>query len=42
MTASSTRPPDGGHGEKKRRVIEKLAAHFERFFGLGGSRGDHR
>lgn len=27
---------DGGHGEKKQRVIEKLGAFFERFFGLGG------
>ncbi|PPL18642.1 type I restriction endonuclease subunit R [Microterricola pindariensis] len=26
---------EGGHGEKKQRVIEKLAAYFERFFGLG-------
>lgn len=26
---------DGGHGEKKQRVIEKLGAFFERFFGLG-------
>lgn len=25
---------DGGHGEKKQRVIEKLTAFFERFFGL--------
>ena len=25
---------DGGHGEKKQRVIEKLGAFFERFFGL--------
>lgn len=30
---------DGGHGEKKQRVIEKLTAFFERFFDLlaGGS-----
>ncbi|MDE0573741.1 type I restriction endonuclease subunit R [Demequina sp. B12] len=27
--------PDGGHGEKKQRVIEKLGNYFERFFGLG-------
>ncbi|WP_168915053.1 type I restriction endonuclease subunit R [Microcella flavibacter] len=26
---------DGGHGEKKQRVIEKLGTFFERFFGLG-------
>jgi type I restriction enzyme R subunit len=26
--------PDGGHGEKKQRVIAKLNAFFERFFGL--------
>lgn len=25
----------GGHREKKQRVIEKLGAYFERFFGLG-------
>jgi type I restriction enzyme R subunit len=25
---------DGGHGEKKQRVIEKLREYFERFFGL--------
>ncbi|MES2094645.1 MAG: type I restriction endonuclease subunit R [Actinomycetota bacterium] len=25
---------DGGHGEKKQRVIQKLVAFFERFFGL--------
>lgn len=30
---------DGGHGEKKQRVIQKLGAFFERFFGLG-SRGN--
>ncbi len=31
--------PSGGHGEKKQRVIQKLGAFFERFFGLssGGS-----
>ncbi|MBP2458918.1 type I restriction enzyme R subunit [Clavibacter michiganensis] len=27
---------DGGRGERKRRVIERLGAFFERFFGLGG------
>ena len=27
--------PDGGHGEKKQRVLTKLAAFFDRFFGLG-------
>jgi type I restriction enzyme R subunit len=26
---------DGGHGEKKQRVIQKLTIFFERFFGLG-------
>jgi len=31
--------PDGGHGEKKQRVIEKLRTYFERFFGLGVSGG---
>ena len=25
---------DGGHGEKKQRVLDKLGAFFERFFGL--------
>ncbi|WP_066043047.1 type I restriction endonuclease subunit R [Herbiconiux solani] len=28
---------DGGHGEKKQRVIHKLTTFFERFFGLGAS-----
>jgi type I restriction enzyme R subunit len=27
--------PDGGHGEKKQRVLAKLGEFFERFFGLG-------
>ncbi len=27
--------PDGGHGEKKQRVLAKLAEFFERFLGLG-------
>jgi len=31
---------EGGHGEKKQRVLAKLAAFFDRFFGLG-SAGDH-
>ena len=31
---------DGGHGEKKQRVIEKLGAFFERFFGLSAGRGE--
>ncbi|WBB53839.1 type I restriction endonuclease subunit R [Verrucosispora sp. WMMD573] len=31
---------DGGHGEKKQRVIEKLGIFFERFFGLGSGRGE--
>ncbi len=30
---------DGGHGEKKQRVIEKLSAFFDRFFSLS-PRGD--
>lgn len=30
---------DGGHGEKKQRVIQKLGAFFERFFGLGSTGG---
>lgn len=28
--------PGGDHGEKKLRVLDKLAAFFERYFGLGG------
>jgi type I restriction enzyme R subunit len=28
--------PDGGHGEKKQRVISRLSTFFERFFGLSG------
>ncbi|EPH14519.1 HsdR family type I site-specific deoxyribonuclease [Dermabacter sp. HFH0086] len=31
---------DGGHGEKKQRVIQKLGAFFERFFGLSARGGD--
>ncbi|WP_448711946.1 type I restriction endonuclease subunit R [Microbacterium profundi] len=31
---------DGGHGEKKQRVIAKLGAFFERFFDLGRGGGD--
>lgn len=30
---------EGGHGEKKQRVIEKLGTYFERFFGLGETGG---
>ena len=30
---------DGGHGEKKQRVLTRLAVFFERFFGLDGSAG---
>ncbi len=26
--------PDGGHGEKKQRVLARLGAFFERYFGL--------
>jgi len=29
--------PDGGHGEKKQRVLAALGAFFERFFGLGSA-----
>ncbi len=29
--------PDGGHGEKKRRVLAALTEFFERFFGLVSS-----
>jgi type I restriction enzyme R subunit len=31
---------DGGHGEKKQRVIQKLGAFFERFFGLSSLGGE--
>ncbi|TDD66358.1 type I restriction endonuclease subunit R [Jiangella aurantiaca] len=31
---------DGGHGEKKQRVLTKLGAFFERFFGLSSSGGE--
>ncbi|MCK8115250.1 type I restriction endonuclease subunit R [Anaerosoma tenue] len=31
--------PEGGHGEKKQRVLGKLGEFFERFFGLGSSGG---
>ena len=31
---------DGGHGEKKQRVLEKLSEFFERFFGLSSGAGD--
>jgi len=27
--------PGGGHGEKKQRVLDRLAEFFERYFGLG-------
>lgn len=27
---------EGGHGEKKQRVIDRLTAFFERFYGLIG------
>ena len=30
--------PDGGHSEKKRRVLQKLGAFFDRFFSLGAVR----
>ncbi|OCB21517.1 DEAD/DEAH box helicase [Mycobacterium malmoense] len=30
----------GGHGEKKQRVLTKLGAFFERFFGLSSGRSD--
>ena len=32
--------PDGGHGDKKKTVVEALSRFFERFFGLSG--GDDR
>ena len=28
---------DGGHAEKKQRVLVKLADYVERYFGLGGA-----
>lgn len=33
---------DGGHGEKKQRVIEMLGKYFERFSGLSSARGDNQ
>ena len=30
---------DGGHGEKKQRVVQKLGDFFERFFGLSSPGG---
>ncbi|MGY1651775.1 type I restriction endonuclease subunit R [Geodermatophilus sp. SYSU D01119] len=32
--------PDGGHGEKKRRVLARLGTFFERFFGLSSEPRD--
>lgn len=42
MPATTRFSSDGAHGEKKRRVVEKLIAFFERFLGLisGGDRTD--
>ena len=34
LPASSRFTGDGGHGEKKQRVLDKLGEFFERFFGL--------
>ncbi|GAA5202019.1 type I restriction endonuclease subunit R [Rugosimonospora acidiphila] len=31
---------DGGHGEKKQRVLTKLGVFFERFFGLSSGEGE--
>jgi type I restriction enzyme R subunit len=31
---------DGGHGQKKQRVIARLSAYFERFFGLASTRDE--
>ncbi len=33
--------PQGGHGEKKQRVLGRLGTFFERFFGLGEARKPH-
>lgn len=30
--------PDGGHAEKKQRVLARLGAFFDRFVGLGAGR----
>jgi hypothetical protein len=35
LTQNFGQTPDGGHGEKKQRVLARLSAFFERFFGLG-------
>jgi len=39
LPSASRFSPDGGHGEKKRRVLAKLGEFFERFFGLGVGAG---
>ena len=42
LTLASRFLADGGHGEKKQRVLAKINVFFERFFGLsaiGGSDG---
>jgi type I restriction enzyme R subunit len=36
LPATSRFSPGGGHGEKKQRVITRLSAFFDRFFGLSG------
>ena len=37
LPAVSRFSPDGGHGEKKQRVLARLNTFFERFFGLSSS-----
>lgn len=40
LSPASRFSADGGHGEKKQHVIEKLNAFFERFFGLAEDAGE--
>ncbi|MFB1427926.1 restriction endonuclease subunit R [Micrococcus endophyticus] len=40
LTPVSRFSAEGGHGEKKQRVIQKLGAFFERFFGLISNGGN--
>jgi type I restriction enzyme R subunit len=39
MPSASRFAADGGHGEKKQRVLARLGVYFDRFFGLSGDQG---
>ena len=39
MPPASRFAADGGHGEKKQRVLARLGVFFDRFLGLGSDRG---